>query len=224
MKYKLLATLIIALYVVPSFAESSSSPKWISDLNAAQNAQQLVIVSGTNGSNARFSFHEKDSSGLWHEVIHAPAYIGKNGWGKTREGDAKTPTGVYTFTEAFGILEDPGCPMGYTQVDNTHYWVGDSNSDMYNQFVSTRDYDDFDKKESERIVDYNPGYQYCLNISWNSDGTPRKGSAIFLHCYTKRKFTGGCVAIPEEIMREVVMRVKSGCVVVMDTAKNIRRY
>lgn len=224
MKYKLLATLIIALYVVPAFAESSSSPKWISDLNAAQNAQQLVIVSGTNGSNARFSFHEKDSSGLWHEVIHAPAYIGKNGWGKTREGDAKTPTGVYTFTEAFGILEDPGCPMGYTQVDDSHYWVGDSNSDKYNQFVSTRDYDDFDKKESERIVDYNPGYQYCLNISWNSDGTPKKGSAIFLHCYTKRKFTGGCVAIPEEIMREVVMRVKSGCVVVMDTAKNIRRY
>ncbi|MBQ9433001.1 MAG: L,D-transpeptidase family protein [Synergistaceae bacterium] len=224
MKYKLLAALLIALYVVPSFAGSSSSPKWISDLNAAQNAQQLVIVSGTNGSNARFSFHEKDSSGLWHEVIHAPAYIGKNGWGKTREGDVKTPTGVYTFTEAFGILEDPGCPMGYTQVDDSHYWVGDSNSGRYNQFVSIRDYDDFDKKESEHIIDYNPGYQYCLNISWNSDGTPKKGSAIFLHCYTKRKFTGGCVAIPEEIMREVVMRVKAGCVVVMDTAKNIRRY
>ena len=224
MKYKLLAALLIALYVVPSFAGSSSSPKWISDLNAAQNAQQLVIVSGTNGSNARFSFHEKDSSGLWHEVIHAPAYIGKNGWGKTREGDVKTPTGVYTFTEAFGILEDPGCPMGYTQVDDSHYWVGDSNSGRYNQFVSIRDYDDFDKKESEHIIDYNPGYQYCLNISWNSDGIPKKGSAIFLHCYTKRKFTGGCVAIPEEIMREVVMRVKAGCVVVMDTAKNIRRY
>ncbi len=221
--FKFIVMLILVIGS-PAFAKSEHSPAWVANLNAAQNAQQLAIVSGTNGSNARFSFHEKDSSGVWHEVIHSPAYIGKNGWGKTREGDVKTPTGVYTFTKAFGILENPGCPMGYTQVDDSHYWVGDSNSDKYNQFVSTRDYDDFDRKDSEHIVDYNPGYQYCLNISWNADGTPKKGSAIFLHCYTKRKFTGGCVAIPEEIMREVVMRVKHGCVVVMDTAKNIRRY
>ncbi len=219
-----LAAALLLFSSLPASAEGSKSPAWITRLNAAQSAQQLAIVSGTHGSNARFSLHEKDSSGVWHEVLHAPAYIGKNGWGKSSEGDVKTPAGVYTFTEAFGILEDPGCPMGYTQVDDTHYWIVDSYSEKYNQFVSIRDYDDFDKAESEHIIDYNPGYQYCLNISWNSDGTPKKGSAIFLHCYTKNKFTGGCVAIPEDIMRKVVMRVKKGCVVVMDTAKNLRRY
>ncbi len=216
--------MLFLVMVSPAFAKGDHSPAWIAALNAAQDAQQLVIVSGTHGTNARFSMHEKDSSGIWHEVIHAPAYIGKNGWGKTREGDAKTPTGVYTFTKAFGIKSDPGCPMEYTQVDDSHYWVGDSNSDKYNQFVSIRDYDDFDKKESEHIIDYDLAYKYCLNISYNVDGTPQKGSAIFLHCYTKNKFTGGCVAIPEDIMREVVMRVRPECVVVMDTAKNIRRY
>ena len=224
MKYKLLSAVLIALYAIPAFAEPISSPAWVANLKAAQNAQQLAIVSGTHGTNARFSLHEKDSSGVWHEVIHAPAYIGKNGWGKTREGDSKTPTGVYTFTEAFGINPDPGSTIGYTQVDDTHYWVGDSNSDKYNQFVSTRDYDDFSRKDSEHIIDYALAYKYCLNISWNADGTPGKGSAIFLHCYTKNKFTGGCVSIPEDVMREVVTRVKAGCVVVMDTAKNIRRY
>ena len=212
------------VFASPLFAGEKVSPEWVGELAVAEDAEQLAIVSGTHDSNARFSFYEKDDSGTWHEVITCPAYIGKNGWGKTREGDVKTPRGVYTFTMAFGVKEDPGCPMGYTQVDETHYWIGDSNSDRYNQFVSTRDYDDFDKKESEHIVDYQPGYEYCLNISWNADGTPKKGSAIFLHCYTKRKYTGGCVAIPEDMMREVLQRVKDGCVVVMDTSKNIKNY
>ena len=221
---KILVTCFL-LMVSPVFAEYRESPEWIGELSAADDAEQLVIVSGTHGSNARFSFHEKDEDGTWREIISCPAYIGKNGFGKTREGDVKTPVGVYTFTQAFGIKSDPGCPMGYTQVDDSHYWIGDSNSDGYNLFVSTRDYDgDFDKSESEHIIDYQPGYEYCLNISWNMDRTPGKGSAIFLHCYTKRKYTGGCVAIPEAKMREVVSRVKEGCVVIMDTAKNIKDY
>ncbi|MBQ6003002.1 MAG: L,D-transpeptidase family protein [Synergistaceae bacterium] len=214
---------LIMLLVSPAFADYNESPEWVSHLKAAENATQLAIVSGTHGSNAIFSFHEKNG-GTWREIVSCQAYIGKKGWGKTREGDVKSPVGVYTFTEAFGILEDPGCPMGYTQADDSHYWIGDSNSERYNTMVSTRDYDAFDPKESEHIIDYNPGYQYCLNIIWNYDGTPRKGSAIFLHCYTKNKFTGGCVAIPEDDMRTVIQRVRRGCVVIMDSQKHIKEY
>ena len=114
--------------------------------------------------------------------------------------------------------------MEYTQVDDSHYWVGDSNSEYYNQFVSTRDYDDFNKKDSEHIIDYTLAYKYCLNISYNYDGTPGKGSAIFLHCQTKNKFTAGCVAIPDEAMITVMKNVKAGCVLVMDMSKNIKSY
>ncbi len=144
---------MIMLLASPSFA-ANESPEWISTLNAARNASQIAIISGTHGSNAVFSFHEKDSSGTWREIISCRAYIGKKGWGKTREGDMKSPCGVYTFTEAFGILEYPGCHMGYLQVDDSHYWNGDSNSDRYNKMVSTRDYDDFSRKDSEHIIDY----------------------------------------------------------------------
>ena len=205
-------------------ADDKLSPEWVSSLNAAKDARQLAIVSGTHGTNARFSFHRKDSAGVWHQVLSCSAYIGKKGWGKEREGDARTPTGVYTFTHAFGINEDPGCSIPYTQVDDTHYWVGDSESERYNQFVSTREYDAFSKKDSEHIIDYLPGYEYCLNISYNEEGTPGKGSAIFLHCFTRNKFTGGCAALPEDAMREVMRNVEEGCVVIMDTAKNIRNY
>ena len=218
---KLLAALLL-VFVTPVFADES--PEWVSSLKAAENASQLAIVSRTNGSNALFSFHEKDGTGTWREIVSCPAYIGKKGLGKTREGDMKTPVGVYTFTMAFGILEDPGCPIGYTKVDESHYWVGDSNSDRYNQFVSTRDYDSFNRKQSEHIIDYDLAYKYCLNISWNDNGTPNKGSAIFLHCQTKNKYTGGCVAIPEKDMRKVIQHVNHGCVVVIDSVKNIRSY
>ncbi len=214
--------MMMLLMASPVFAQNS--PAWISELKAAEDAQQLAIVSGTKGSHARFSFHEKNSAGEWEEIIACPAFVGKKGWGKTREGDMKTPTGVYTFTLAFGIEDDPGCPMGYVKVDDSHYWVGDSKSDVYNQFISTREYDDFRKKDSEHIIDYTTAYKYCLNISYNDDGEPGKGSAIFLHCQTKNKFTAGCVAIPEEAMIEVLRHVKDECVVVMDTGKNIKNY
>ena len=220
---KQLVTLIM-LILFPALSYGNDSPEWISTLNAARNASQIAIVSGTHGSNAVFSFHERDNAGKWREIISCRAYIGKKGWGKTREGDMKTPRGVYTFTEAFGILEDPGCPMGYLQVDDSHYWNGDSNSDSYNKMISTRDYDDFSRKDSEHIIDYSVAYKYALNISYNVEGTPGKGSAIFLHCQTKNKYTAGCVAIPEDKMRMVIQNVKPGCVVIMDTHKNIQGY
>ena len=191
---------------------------------AAQDASQYITVSVSKGSNAEFNFYERDVDNNFKEIMQAKAYIGKKGLGKTREGDMKTPVGVFHFTEAFGILPDPGSKIGYTQVDGTHYWVGDSSSSYYNKFVSTRDYDDFNKKDSEHIIDYNLAYKYVLNISYNEDGKPGLGSAIFLHCQTKNKFTGGCVAIPENIMREVVKRVNSDCIIIIDKAKNINNY
>ena len=209
----------ILIFISSAFADTLAD-----NIKAAQDYEQLVIVSGTQGSNANFYFFEKNSEGQWDEIISCPAYIGKKGWGKTREGDSKTPRGVFNFTMAFGINDDPGCSLGYTKVDETHYWVGDSNSEKYNQFVSTREYKNFNKKDSEHIIDYDLAYKYCLNISYNEDGTPGKGSAIFLHCYTKNKFTGGCVAIPQEKMIEVLRHLKNNCVIVMDESKNLKKY
>ena len=68
------------------------------------------------------------------------------------------------------------------------------------------------------IIDYIYHYQYCLNISYNEEGTPGLGSAIFLHCLGPVKpFTGGCVAIPEDHMRYVMQHIDADTVVVIDT-------
>ena len=209
---------LLALFILCLASLAWAAPK------AAKDASQYITISVGKGSNAEFKFYERDADNNFKEIMQAKAYIGKNGLGKTREGDGKTPVGVFKFNKAFGILPDPGSQIGYTQVDDTHYWCGDSNSPYYNKFVSTRDVDDFNKKDSEHIIDYELAYKYAMNITYNEEGTPGRGSAIFLHCQTKNKFTGGCVAVPEKIMREIIQRVKDDCVIIIDNSKNINNY
>ena len=200
--------------------EPQDSPEWVTKLDAAKNAKQLFVVAGYERSTAWISMHEKDADGSWKMIMSTPGFIGKEGLGKTKEGDGMTPVGTFNFNKAFGIADDPGCAMDYTKADDNTYWSGDSDL-MYNQMVSIKDYPDLKKDDSEHIFDYQYEYQYCLNISYNEDGTPGKGSAIFLHCFGDRKpRTGGCVAIPEEQMYFVMRHVNPGCVVVIDSMEN----
>ena len=150
-----------------------------------------------------------------------PGFIGKNGLGKTIEGDNKTPVGIFRFTKAFGIFSDPGCMFQYVQVDENIYWSGDWNY-KYNEMVDIRENPALDTANSEHIIDYKIYYNYCLNISYNENGKAGSGSAIFLHCFgDKKPWTGGCVAIPEEKMLFVIQNVKPECVVVIDSLQNL---
>ena len=200
-----------------------ASPDWVGKLDAAEGAEQLLIVAAfsEDATDAWVSLHQKQSDGSWHMIMTSPGFIGKNGLGKTREGDGKTPVGVFRFNRAFGIADDPGCAIPYVKVDNDSYWSGDPREGYrYNELVSLKELPglDLDSGDSENIVDYPYNYQYCLNISYNEEGTPGLGSAIFLHCLAPAKpFTGGCVSIPEDHMRFVMQTVNSSTVVVIDT-------
>ena len=93
---------------------------------------------------------------------------------------------------------------------------------QYNKMVSIKDYPNLDKDSSEHIIDYTRQYQYCLNISYNSDCKTDAGSAIFLHCLGPNKpYTGGCVAIPENQMKFVMQNVKPNCAVVIDSLEKL---
>ena len=48
-------------------------------------------------------------------------YIGKNGLGKTGEGDGKTPVGTLRPLTAFGVKPNPGTTMPYINVTPTTY-------------------------------------------------------------------------------------------------------
>ncbi len=199
------------------------SPEWIVNLPEAENATQLFVVANYESTTAWVSLNEKDANGNWNMIMTTPGYIGKAGLGKTKEGDAMTPVGTFAFNKAFGIASDPGCQIPYTQVTDDTYWSGDQREGMkYNEMVSSKDYPDLDKDNSEHIMDYTRQYQYCLNIDYNKECIPGMGSAIFLHCLGPYKpYTGGCVAIPEDQMRVVMKNVRPDCVVVIDTLENL---
>ena len=225
--------LTLAAACIPAVAEEGDglyasvirvqdSPAWITQLPEALDEQttQLVVVAamGMDLTTASFSMHERDESGAWKQVLSSPGYVGKNGLvpdAERFEGCGRTPLGTYRFNRAFGIAPDPGCAIPYVQVDDDIYWSGDVNR-HYNEMVRLSEEPELDLTDSEHIVDYAYQYRYVLNISFNEDGTAGRGSAIFLHCLGPTKpYTGGCVAIPENIMKLVMQRVREDCVVVI---------
>ena len=237
MKKKLTALLIAIMMIVCSAAIAeeglrvntqtiADSPEWVTALPAAQEATQLFVVAGLgmDKTTASISLHQKDGEGHWKQIISTPGLVGKNGLcldADHAEGCAQTPIGVYRFNRAFGIAADPGCAIPYFQVNDDTYWSGDPGY-HYNEMVNIQDYPALAMDDSEHIVDYDYQYQYCLNISFNEEGTPGCGSAIFLHCFGPNKpYTGGCVSVPENIMKLIMQAVQADCVVVIDTLENL---
>ena len=216
---KIFLTVVMMLFVSQS-ACAEPSPQWIKNLPAAKTSTQMVVVAWTQGTNAWISMHEK-INGEWQQIMSTPGFIGKNGLGKTMEGDHKTPVGTFRFDYAFGIAPDPGCAIPYTQINANHYWSGNWHY-KYNQFVDVREAPaNFDTRYTEHLIDYNPQYVYALNMGYNSECEAARGYALFMHCFGSNPYTLGCVALPEDKMRFVMQHVKPGCACVIDSLTNL---
>ena len=150
--------------------------------------------------------------GKYESVFECPALVGKNGPGKQSEGDVKTPLGTWEIGEAYGIAEDPGSIVNYTQINDDMYWCATgSNGKKYNTLLYKSDNPDSDYSEDEHLIDYPIRYKYLLDLGYNKVGAPYAGNAIFLHCWkTPDTPTGGCVAISEESMIKVLQTVTPG--------------
>ncbi len=162
----------------------------------------------------------------WKKLTDTGGYVGKQGIGKEREGDEKTPRGLYTLDEAFGTKPDLGnFKVPYLQVNDGHYWVGDSNSPLYNTMADIRQTGQvFDTAASEHLSTYGgKAYHYCMAVGYNKERTPYKGSAIFLHC-TDGPGTGGCIAIPEEAMVTVLQNIEMPAYILIDDGENLKGY
>lgn len=183
-------------------------------LDCAAQADQIVLVDYISGSRATLSIHEK-RSGVWVQLYSCDAYVGRNGIGKTKEGDKKTPVGTFNLTTPFGIKADPGAKMEYTQVNKYHYWCGTSGSEYYNQFIDMRKVNRKYTEDDEYLINYKGEYDYCMFVDYNADGTEGKGSCIFLHCMGKNKYTAGCIAIPETAMQKVIQWAEPGTKIVI---------
>ena len=128
------------------------------------------------------------------------AVIGKNGFApvsQKREGDGKTPSGIFALQMTFGYDELISTKMPYRQALVDDIWVDDSNSDDYNRWV---------KKQKTRAASYEKMrrddnlYKYGIVIEYNTNPVIKGyGSAIFFHVWGGENITTeGCVAVSEQ--------------------------
>lgn len=80
-------------------------------------SRQVVAVygDGRNSADATVVLYARHGSG-WDRVRDWPAHNGKKGWTTDHhEGDRRSPVGVFTLSDAGGVLPDPGARLPYTR-------------------------------------------------------------------------------------------------------------
>lgn len=176
-------------------------------------ARQLLVVECTEGSNALARYYVKKDGGWW--LLHrCTAFIGRNGAGKTSEGDARTPYGELRALRAFGIKPDPGCIMPYLKVTPGTI-ACDSPGKWYNKIVKPSDFrpqmeSGEEEPSGEKMWTLSPEYDYGIETDFNRECVYPLGSAIFIHCKGAKSWTGGCVALDKRVMRQILRTADTG--------------
>lgn len=137
-------------------------------------------------------------------------FIGKNGLGKTGEGDGKTPIGTFHPLSAFGIKPNPGTTMPYIDVKPTTY-ACDEDCEYYNKIIDTSDVPH--ECNGEQMYSYQPQYNYGIATDFNKECIYPKGSAIFIHVKGPKPYTGGCISFDEDRMIEILQNCDMSLVI-----------
>jgi L,D-peptidoglycan transpeptidase YkuD (ErfK/YbiS/YcfS/YnhG family) len=179
--------------VNPTSAEASGVPHVLTS-GAVGSARQVVLVSASSASStyARVSWWLRTSDGKWHMYRgEVTARVGVHGMTTAkREGDGRTPIGVFPVGIGFSWYGNPGTRLPWRTSDSNSRWVDDSGSPYYNRWMQAPAAGRWDSAERLRITPY----LYALQIGYNLQHTPGKGSAIFMHITTGRA-TAGCVGV-----------------------------
>lgn len=221
MKIKSLSIIILlcSILPLPFFLQGCIFAPFLSKFNPAEypisqvdkigQSSQIILVRDSS-----FFFFNKttlytmEKQGDKWQAAFKPfdAVIGRNGFapsGEKKEGDGRTPSGIYPLKMAFGYNPSAETKMPYRQVLSDDIWVDDQNAEDYNLWV---------KKSETRATSYemmkreDELYKYGIVIEYNTDPVIKgKGSAIFLHVWKSESSpTSGCVAVSEENMIKIL--------------------
>ncbi len=160
----------------------------------------LVTNQGPSAISATVRALEK-RDGLWQCALPPiPAVIGEKGLappGEKREGDGRTPSGIFSLGTAFGYGPTLSTRMPYRQAGEDDLWVDDPRSDDYNRWMKKGE----TKAASfERMRRGDDLYKYGIVIEYNTNPVIKGlGSAIFFHIWAgPGESTAGCVAMAEK--------------------------
>ncbi|MGW5861347.1 L,D-transpeptidase family protein [Streptomyces sp. NPDC055239] len=176
-----------------------------------KNSRQVVAVYGEGEDSAKSTVVLYTKSGsTWDKTRSWAAHNGKKGWTTDhRENDKRSPVGVYTLTDAGGVLADPGAGLPYTEsasMQAPHYW-------------SKSHWHDFDYVIA---IDYNRAKGTPPNDPTRPQGQS-KGGSIWLHM-DHGSGTSGCVSLSKTGMEYLLKKLdpKQHPVVVMGDKGNLK--
>ncbi len=176
-------------------------------LNLGTDIKQVLIVhpSATTIYKAQVTAWGKNGE-TWIKIFDVmPAVVGRNGMAPSnakKEGDGRTPSGIYRLSTAFGYETHIDTKLTYRQVTANDHWVDDPKSAQYNQWiVGTPQASSFENLKRDDDL-----YKYAVVIEYNTAPIkPGEGSAIFLHIWRDVDSpTAGCVAIDEENIKKLL--------------------
>jgi L,D-peptidoglycan transpeptidase YkuD (ErfK/YbiS/YcfS/YnhG family) len=171
-------------------------------------SQQIILVHKKNRQSSEslvYLLHKHNN--IW-KFYSEPleAAVGRNGiapLGEKREGDGRTPAGIFLIKRTFGYNASINTKMPYRQVLDDDLWVDDPDAPDYNQWVKKNETYAASFEKMKRTDDQ---YKYSIIIEYNTDPVIKgHGSAIFLHVW-KEKYspTAGCVAVSEENILKIL--------------------
>ena len=195
---------------VPAPSTTSPAPRTTSPadpaLARAGSAGQVVVVTASRygTTTATLTVYQREGTG-WRQAFGPwVAHVGTRGVAppeEKREGDGRTPSGVYGFDFFFGVAADPGVKFPYRRITSRSIvWDDDPASPRYNTWV------DLTVQEAGREPEpmyVSPAYDHGAVIAYNTARTPGLGSAIFLHV-SNGGATAGCVSLPAGQLVEVL--------------------
>ncbi|WP_262693415.1 L,D-transpeptidase family protein [Kordiimonas aquimaris] len=146
-------------------------------------------------------------------LIEAPCALGRAGYIgnlEKREGDGKTPLGLYPLRRVFyrpDRVQMPVCVLPVTPLTPMMGWCDQPDHPQYNQLVSLPFGDSHEKMWRDDSL-----YDVVLVIGHNDDPVVSGlGSAIFVHV-AKSDYapTEGCVALEKATLLRLLQQVRSG--------------
>jgi L,D-peptidoglycan transpeptidase YkuD (ErfK/YbiS/YcfS/YnhG family) len=171
-------------------------------------SQILLVKDNSIFSFSKATIYAMEKYGDKWQTAFKPfdAVIGRNSfakYGEKREGDGKTPSGIYHLKTAFGYDESIKTKMPYRQALEDDIWVDDPGDDDYNRWVKKAQTHAASYEMMKRDDDL---YKYGIVIEYNTDPVIKgNGSAIFLHIRKCQGLpTAGCVAVSEENMIKIL--------------------
>ncbi|MFC7304587.1 L,D-transpeptidase family protein [Streptomyces monticola] len=173
-------------------------------------SRQAVVVTGESAYSATstVALYEKHGA-TWDRARAWPGHNGRKGWTPDhREGDKRSPVGVFTLSDAGGVLADPGAKLPYTQSP---------------AFAASRSWPKTHWHDFDYVIAID--YNRAKGTPPNDPTRPRgqaKGGYIWLHM-DHGSGTSGCVSVSKPAMQYLLKRLdpKQQPVIVMGDKRQL---